>query len=444
MNTTYIKRFELLGYEIKNCTSTKEFFQDIKDRCYWNPYGDISFRKYMNDEIAGAYNCISDGWQNEDACIFIQYKDGTTYSFYPALGADGNFKENGIEWAIISDDWGYTTYKNDLSAEWEFLELSEEEKEAIELGISIEDYKKYRKTAEEFHKPENAHAEEEQTEAQAEEQAETTEEATEATEEQAEEQTESTPFPPAGFLEKPEYKIDILKELKECGYNTGYIRKNKIFPESTLQKFRSGNADISINTLFRVCQIINKDISEVIAFKEYTKKEVEEEKEAFPEVGKPEEPTKKEIITPEMHKEMIFEVCNKAKIFLPVLKGSEKQKKYAHDLMYSAIEYTKKGAKEEIERIEGYANDNGYTEEAQELAEVIEKGCIKIVNAYVEYFKTVTTCQEIIDIKGLLPIRQPNLNRLESASKKEKMDFANHVNKEMSKAFGENWKEKYK
>lgn len=262
------------------------------------------------------------------------------------------------------------------------------------------------------------------------------------------------------------YKINVLEELKKVGYSTTVIRNLRILPESTLQKFRNGDTNISLNTLAKICELLKKNPWEIMYFAtsevtnteeqkqeqeqerhekaNRTEKGVKRKKEASVKVGRPEEPAKKEIITPEMHKEMIFEVCNKAKMFLPVLKGSEKQKKYARDLMNSAIEYTKKGAKEEIERIEGYANDNGYTEEAQELAEAVEKGCIKIVNAYVEYFKTVTTCQEIIDIKGLLPIRQPNLNRLESASKKEKMDFANHVNKEMSKAFGENWKEKYK
>ena len=36
------------------------------------------------------------------------------------------------------------------------------------------------------------------------------------------------------------YKIDIIAALKEAGYNTSRIRKEKIMGEAMLQKIRSG------------------------------------------------------------------------------------------------------------------------------------------------------------------------------------------------------------
>ena len=36
------------------------------------------------------------------------------------------------------------------------------------------------------------------------------------------------------------YKYDVLGALKEAGYNTTRLRKEKIFGEGTIQKLRSG------------------------------------------------------------------------------------------------------------------------------------------------------------------------------------------------------------
>ena len=36
------------------------------------------------------------------------------------------------------------------------------------------------------------------------------------------------------------YKINILEELANAGYNTSRLRKEKLFTESTIQRFRHG------------------------------------------------------------------------------------------------------------------------------------------------------------------------------------------------------------
>ena len=62
------------------------------------------------------------------------------------------------------------------------------------------------------------------------------------------------------------YKIDILKKLKECGYNQTRIQKEKLLPGQTQQNIKAGKS-ISLDTLNKIC-IMTKlqpgDIVEVI------------------------------------------------------------------------------------------------------------------------------------------------------------------------------------
>lgn len=60
--------------------------------------------------------------------------------------------------------------------------------------------------------------------------------------------------------------LNILEKLKESGYNTFTIRKEKIFSESVLTKFRK-NQSVSITQLVKVCELTNCDISDIIKLK---------------------------------------------------------------------------------------------------------------------------------------------------------------------------------
>lgn len=62
------------------------------------------------------------------------------------------------------------------------------------------------------------------------------------------------------------YKIDILKELKEKKISTYYIRKNKIFSEGTLQKFRQKDTNLSIDVLDSVCELLNCQLSDILEY----------------------------------------------------------------------------------------------------------------------------------------------------------------------------------
>lgn len=65
------------------------------------------------------------------------------------------------------------------------------------------------------------------------------------------------------------YKIDIIAALKEAGYNTNRIRKEKIMGESMLQKIRSGQM-VSWATMETLCELLNCQPADLI---EYVKAE---------------------------------------------------------------------------------------------------------------------------------------------------------------------------
>lgn len=69
------------------------------------------------------------------------------------------------------------------------------------------------------------------------------------------------------------YKIDVLAALKEAGYNTGRLRKDKIMGEAMIQKIRTNQLP-SWTTLETICELLNCQPADLI---EYSK-EPEEHK----------------------------------------------------------------------------------------------------------------------------------------------------------------------
>ena len=62
---------------------------------------------------------------------------------------------------------------------------------------------------------------------------------------------------------KYNYKINILDALKEKGYTTYYIRKNKLLSESTLQRLRN-NQTISMTSLLIIANLLEMNITDII------------------------------------------------------------------------------------------------------------------------------------------------------------------------------------
>ena len=59
------------------------------------------------------------------------------------------------------------------------------------------------------------------------------------------------------------YKIDVLAALKEKGYSTYRLRKDKIFGERVIQQLRD-REPVSWEVLGRLCSLLGCDIGEII------------------------------------------------------------------------------------------------------------------------------------------------------------------------------------
>ncbi len=65
------------------------------------------------------------------------------------------------------------------------------------------------------------------------------------------------------------YKIDIISALKEAGYNTNTIRKNKLLSEGTLQSLRNGKY-ISLDAVSKICKLLNCQPGDILEYSEDT------------------------------------------------------------------------------------------------------------------------------------------------------------------------------
>ena len=63
------------------------------------------------------------------------------------------------------------------------------------------------------------------------------------------------------------YKIDVLAELKNAGYNTSKIRKDKLLSESTIQKFRN-KLPVSWENIETLCRLLKVQPGDIIEYVE--------------------------------------------------------------------------------------------------------------------------------------------------------------------------------
>lgn len=62
------------------------------------------------------------------------------------------------------------------------------------------------------------------------------------------------------------YKIDVLEALKDNGYSTYRIMKEKLIGMNAVQKFRTGEM-VSTNVLDTVCRLTNLQPADIIGYK---------------------------------------------------------------------------------------------------------------------------------------------------------------------------------
>lgn len=61
------------------------------------------------------------------------------------------------------------------------------------------------------------------------------------------------------------YSIDVLLALKNAGYNTNRIRKEKIMGEATLQKIRAGEM-ISWKNIEVICKLLECQPGDIVEY----------------------------------------------------------------------------------------------------------------------------------------------------------------------------------
>lgn len=61
------------------------------------------------------------------------------------------------------------------------------------------------------------------------------------------------------------YKIDVLKALKENGYNTNKLRIEKLLAESTIQKLRHSNP-ISWTNIEQICKLLDCQPADILEY----------------------------------------------------------------------------------------------------------------------------------------------------------------------------------
>ena len=63
------------------------------------------------------------------------------------------------------------------------------------------------------------------------------------------------------------YKVDVLAVLKENGYNTTRLRKEKLLAESTIQQLRE-NKIVSWTNIERLCKLLECQVGDIVEYVE--------------------------------------------------------------------------------------------------------------------------------------------------------------------------------
>ena len=62
-----------------------------------------------------------------------------------------------------------------------------------------------------------------------------------------------------------QYKIDILAALKEAGYNTNRLRKEKLLSEGVIQSLRE-NKYIALQNISKICELLDCQPADLLEY----------------------------------------------------------------------------------------------------------------------------------------------------------------------------------
>lgn len=65
-----------------------------------------------------------------------------------------------------------------------------------------------------------------------------------------------------------QYKIDVIKELKNIGITTTTAKNTGIFGQATMKKFRDNDTTISLDNLNRLCAVLEMQPRNIIKYVE--------------------------------------------------------------------------------------------------------------------------------------------------------------------------------
>ena len=65
------------------------------------------------------------------------------------------------------------------------------------------------------------------------------------------------------------YKINVLDALKEKGYSSYTLRKEKLLSESTIQKLREGEG-VAWDNLDTLCRLLECDICDLLEYQKFS------------------------------------------------------------------------------------------------------------------------------------------------------------------------------
>ena len=68
------------------------------------------------------------------------------------------------------------------------------------------------------------------------------------------------------------YKFDVLESLKESGYNTARLRKEKLLGENAIQSLRRGEM-VGIIALEKICYLLDMQPGNIIKYVENEEKQ---------------------------------------------------------------------------------------------------------------------------------------------------------------------------
>lgn len=68
-----------------------------------------------------------------------------------------------------------------------------------------------------------------------------------------------------------EYKIDVLAKLKEKGYSSYRLRKDKIFGEATIQKMRKKEL-VSWDNISTICELLECQPGDIVRYSKEVEK----------------------------------------------------------------------------------------------------------------------------------------------------------------------------